>query len=271
MTIWKVLCGRNRVLRPAGKPGFLGLWLAILAACVLGAFLLVPRVISLYHIEVGGRALERARAFHAARPHDVNPMLDRALTHLQRAVAIAPRNGYAHRRLGQAWLLLGNNEAARDALRQAAALRPHNPLIRIELGYAYDGLGQVDQALAAYERGGYGPAAEAAVVNMCKVADWQSGAGAGDDALQILQQKALPLAPDNLAVLVRMLHIYERMGEQAALAFAQPLRERLRDMPAEEVVLPAEPRLMAYVEEAIAALVEEGIWTEQKAGAVLAR
>jgi hypothetical protein len=164
--------------------------------------------------------------------------------------------------------LAGNNEAARDALSRAAELRPDHPLIHIELGTAYDGLGKVDKALAEYEQGGYGPAAEAAIANYLKVADWQAGSGAGDYALQILKTKVLMLDESNLPALVRMVGIYESMGEQATAEFAVPLVERLRALPVEDVTWPTEPRLVGYTKEAIATLVQDGVWTQEKADEV---
>jgi tetratricopeptide (TPR) repeat protein len=246
-------------------------WIGWVAACAIITVLFWSDLSTLYHLEAGGASLAKAEAFLAGHPHEFTPFLDRALLHLVRATEVSPRNGYAYRRLGQAWLLAGNNQAARDALAQAAALRPDHPLVQIELGVAYDGLGQVEDALAQYERGGYGPAVEAAIVNYIKVADWQADAGAGDYALEILRTKVLHLDPNNLPAMVRMIRIYENTSEQAASEFAQPLRDRLQAMSDEEIVLPTEPRLASYVERAVVALVQEGIWSQDRADRVLAR
>jgi tetratricopeptide (TPR) repeat protein len=273
--------GRERTfeaaLSAAGRPKmgeFLrryGTWLGVAVVCLVGVALTYPHLVSLYHIEAGGRALKEARVFRDAHPHDPNPSLDRALSHFQRATEILPDDGYAYRRLGQAWLLAGNNEAAREALERAVELRPDHPLIHVELGYAYDGLGKVDKALREYEAGGYGPAVEAAIANYLKVADWQAGSGSADYALKILKTKVLVLDEYNLPALYRMIMIYEGIGEQAAVEFAEPLRERLRALPVEDVTLPTEPRLVAYTEQAIAALVAEGMWTQEKADEVLSQ
>ena len=74
-----------------------------------------------------------------------------------------------------------------------------------------------------------------------------------------------------LPALYRMIRIYEGIGEQAAVGFAEPLRERLRALPVGDVTLPTEPRLVAYTEQAIAALVAEGTWTQEKADEVLSQ
>ena len=247
------------------------IWIGWVAACAIITVLFWPDLSTLYHLEVGGASLAKAEAFLAGHPHESNPSLDRALLHLRQATEVSPRNGYAYRRLGQALLLVGNNQAARKVLTRAVALRPDHPLIQIELGYAYDGLGQVENALAQYERGGYGPAVEAAIVNYIKVADWHIGAGAGDYGLEILKTKVLRLDPGNLPAMVRMISIYESTSEQAAAEFAQPLRDHLQAMSGEVIVLPTEPRLAAYVEQAVVALVQEGIWPQDRADRVLAR
>jgi tetratricopeptide (TPR) repeat protein len=246
-------------------------WLDVALAVMVVAALSGPFVLRLYYLDIGGRALDEARAFAAAYPDAVNPALDRAIRYLQRAVAISPPDGYAYRRLGQAWLLLGANDRAVESLRRAVELRPNHRLTRIELGYAYDGLGQADQALAEYELGGYGPAVDAAIVNYLKVADWKIAAGGGNEALHLLNDRVLRLDPTNLPALYRAMHIYQGMGEQATKEFAEPMRERLRNLSSKEITLPTEPRLMAYVEQAASALVEEGLWTQEEANAVLMR
>ena len=247
------------------------LWIGFAALAIALAFVLGPSLSTLYHIEAGGRALEDAEAFVTAHPGEANPRLDDALRHFSRAAEISPQDGFAYRRWGQALLLAGDNEGARDILLRATELRPNHPLIHIELGYAYDGLGQVDQALAAYEKGGYGPAVEAAIVNYLKVADWQAGAGAADYALQILQEKVLELDPDNLPALYRVYRIYQDTSEQAAAQFAVPIREQLKEMAGKKTTLPTEPRLLSYVEGTAADLVQEGIWNQKQADRALGR
>jgi len=255
---WKGLIARRRLA-----------WLDVALVVVIAAALSGPFALRVYYLEIGGRELDEAQAFAAAYPDAVNPALDRAIRYLQRAAAISPPDGYAYRRLGRAWLLLGANDRAVESLRLAVELRPNHRLTHIELGYAYDGLGQADQALAEYELGGYGPAVEAAIVNYLKVADWKIAAGGGNEALFLLEQKVQPLDPGNLPVMYRRMKVYEGMSEQAAKELAGPIRERLRGLPDQKIILPAEPRLMAYVEQTASALVEEGLWTPEQARAVL--
>ncbi len=237
-------------------------WLDVALVVMVAAALSGPFALRIYYLEIGGRALDEAQAFAAMHPGAVNPALDRAIRYLQRAVANGPQDGYAHRRLGQAWLLLGNNEEAVKSLRRAVELRPSHPLTHIELGYAYDGLGQVDQALAEYEQGGYGPAVEAAIVNYLEVADWHVAAGGGNEALHILNDRVLRLDPTNLPALYRAVKIYQGMSEQAAKEFAEPMRERLQHFQLAGVTVPSEPRLAEYLARTMASLVNEGIWQQ---------
>jgi tetratricopeptide (TPR) repeat protein len=229
---------------------------------LLAVVLALPYLPTWYRLEAGGQALKEAEAYAAAYPTAPNAALDRAIRHFERAAAGAPENGYAHRRLGQAWLLAGNNEAARQALLRATELRPDHPLIWIELGRAYDGLGQVDKALQAYERGRYGPAVEAAIANYLKLADWQIDSGGRRAALEVLEVKVLPLDPNNLPALVRMIDLYGALGEEKR---ATALREQVRVVRVRKLISPSEPRLVAYTEDAVAGLVEEGLWSRDKA------
>jgi tetratricopeptide (TPR) repeat protein len=237
--------------------------LAILLVLVfaLGLWLRRP-VLALYHLEAGGWAMGRAEAFRAAHPAVDNEFLDPALRHFQQAVELAPTDGYAYRRLGQAWLLAGNNDAAQRALSRAAELRPHDPLIHIELGDAWGGLGQAEKAVAEYEQGRYGPATGEAIASYLKLADWRIAGGSGDVALKILQDKVLALDPNNLPALYRVATIYEGMGKLAA-ASAAPIRTQMKEFPVESVAVPSSPALAGYLAQTMAALTEDGTWTRE--------
>jgi hypothetical protein len=76
----------------------------------LGLWLARP-ALALYQLEAGGQDMASAETFRAAHPTADNEFVDRALRHFMRAVELTPEDGYAHRRLGQAWLLVGNNAA----------------------------------------------------------------------------------------------------------------------------------------------------------------
>jgi tetratricopeptide (TPR) repeat protein len=233
-----------------------------LGLLALAAALTLPYLPTWYHMEAGGRALQAAQTYAAAHPAQPNAALDRALHHFERAAQRAPGNGYAYRRLGQAWLLAGNNDAARQALLRAAELRPDHPLIWIELGRAYDGLGQVQKALEAYEQGGYGPAVEAAIANYLKAADWQAAGGARRAALDVIETRILALDPDNLPALVRALDLTRALGETEREA---ELRQQVRELRPGQMTPPAEPRLAAYTADAVQRLVDEGLWRQGQA------
>lgn len=242
--------------------------LVVALACGLALWLGRP-VLALVHLEAGGRALARAQTFHDLQPDVANPALGSALRHLQQAVKLAPSDAYAQEQLGAAWLLAGDNEAARRTLSRALELRPYDPMIHVQLGRAWDGLGQVDRALAEYELAGYGSAMDAAIVNYLKLADWKLAAGGGDEALTILKGKVLVLAPSSLPGLYRMASIYEGMSEDAA-QFAVPIRAKMAHFPLESVTPPSEQRLAEYLAQAMMGLVEDGTWTRETLLSVVA-
>ena len=222
------------------------LLIGILIVCAVGVVWILPHAVGAYHLEVGGRALEQAKAFHALHPQQPNPALDQALLHFQRAVETS-QDGYAYRRLGQAWLLAGDKEKALSALKRAVELRPNQPLTHVELGTAYDGLGQVDLALAAYERGGYGSAVDAAIVNYLKLVDWQIAAGGTTEALRTLQDKVLQLDANNLPALYRILEIADNTGKPEVQELTSTVRQQLQHLPVGSLAVYAEPRLAGYL------------------------
>lgn len=238
---------------------FGGLALLVVFALALSVLLWRP-VLAIYHLEAGGRDLAGAEIFRSAHPTADNPSLDRALRHFQQAVAFTPGDGYAYRRLGQAWLFAGNNDAARQALSRAVALRPHDPLAHIALGDAFSGLGDAEKAVAEYEAGRYGAARETAVADYLKVAGWRIAAGSGDVALKILQEKILAFDPNNLAALAKMAAVYDTMG-QAGAAAAAPVRARLKQFATENIAVPASPALAGELAQTMIALTENGTWS----------
>ena len=81
--------------------------------------LALPYARHAYQLEMGGRALEQARLFAEENPKAPNPHLNQALQSLHRAVETGPEDGYAYRRLGQAYLLLGDILRGRGDIEQA--------------------------------------------------------------------------------------------------------------------------------------------------------
>ena len=102
------------------------LFLFGLLAC--GALALAfPHAISALYLEAGGRAMD-------------DPA--QAVAHLQQALKWDGANSQAYRLLGRAYLTLDQPDAALEALTQASALRPKNPLLHMELAQAYEAWGR---------------------------------------------------------------------------------------------------------------------------------
>jgi tetratricopeptide (TPR) repeat protein len=109
--------------------------LPLIVACGLGLFLVFPHLVSAYHLEAGGRAMDDAAS---------------ALEHLRRAIDWDPNNAQAYRLLGQVYREQGDWPAAIEALTTFTRLRPHNPLGHIELAEAYE---EIEAGAAGRDRG----------------------------------------------------------------------------------------------------------------------
>jgi TolB-like protein/cytochrome c-type biogenesis protein CcmH/NrfG len=78
---------------------------------------------------------------------------EQALAELKQAVALAPNSADVHFVLAEGLNLAGRHAEALGVIQKAMQLHPHYPApYAFELGWAYDGTGQVEQALAAYKR-----------------------------------------------------------------------------------------------------------------------
>lgn len=100
------------------------LWALLICGAVILAF---PHAMSALYLEAGGRAMDEPA---------------QAVAHLQKALTWDGANSQAYRLLAQAYLALGQPDAAIEALTQASALRPKNPLLHMELAQAYEARGQ---------------------------------------------------------------------------------------------------------------------------------
>lgn len=152
-----------------------------LLAC--GALALAfPHAISALYLEAGGRAMD-------------DPA--QAVARLQQALEWDGANAQAYRLLGRAYLALGQNEAALDALSQASTLRPKNPLLHMELAQAYEAWGRAPGEDADLDR----QAArewKLAGLNVDKLLDQGEKyrkEGFPDEAL-VWYERAMRLAPD---------------------------------------------------------------------------
>jgi len=124
----------------------------------------------------------------------------RLVTNLLRgAVALDSENGQAHRELGKILLLQGDFENALDELTVAEAFQPRNSLIHLEIGSIYDEVGEPSKATEEYEKAGYGPKWDSAVVNYVVLAEEHLTSGDLGLAVQTLRQ-ALRADSDNLYV-----------------------------------------------------------------------
>ena len=109
-------------------------WAFVLLGGIL-AVLAFPHLVSAYHLEAGGRALDQVSNPNGQIP---NPNLSRAVAHLEAALRWDAGNAQAYRLLGQAYLAQGDLVAAAEALTRYTELRPDNPLGHIELAGVYE-------------------------------------------------------------------------------------------------------------------------------------
>lgn len=233
----------------------------VLASTVMLGIWLGPYALSVYHTEAGGRALDAALVpvfSDRLAPEQVisAERLQAGMAHLQEAYRQDPRNAQALRLLARAYLSQGNPQAALEALQQASAVRPENPLLRLELGDVYDALGRTEEAVQAYESGGVGSRGLPLAANYLKLADAKAQAGGGDAAI-ILWRKALAVDPGNLYALHRLTEAHRAMGDESQAA---AYGERLQNFELSSVAVPSDFRLAEYQAQAMAALTESRVW-----------
>jgi tetratricopeptide (TPR) repeat protein len=119
-------------------------WLfLLLAALIVIALLASPYLVSAYHLEAGGRAIERhSDGAAASQGHD----LGSAVEHLEGAIRWDPNNAQAYRLMARIYQTQGNWLDAVEMLSRYTELRPKNPLGFIELAELY---GKIDAELAS--------------------------------------------------------------------------------------------------------------------------
>ena len=91
------------------------------------------------YVNLGNLLMEQGRAAEAVGP-------------LEKAVAIAPQNGFCHLTLGVCYRKLGQVELARRELESAVRLDPENALAHYQLGRLYAQIHALDLARAEFER-----------------------------------------------------------------------------------------------------------------------
>jgi len=114
-------------------------WIAFVAASLLILVLVTPYLVSAYHLEAGGQALDDLELLSYNAPA--------ALEHLQKAIEWQPDNAQAYRLLGKVYRAQGDWLAAIEALTRYTELRPDNPLAHIELAEVYEAVEAEMQAM----------------------------------------------------------------------------------------------------------------------------
>lgn len=238
--------------------------LPVLALAIALGLWLRPYALSLYHLEIGARAVEQALestfSYRLAPEQVLDPAgLATGTEHLQEALLWDAHNVQALRLLARAYLNQGQPEAALEVLQQALVVRPHNPLLLLELGDVYDSLGWTEEAVRAYEAGGIGTRALPLVANYLKLTETQVAWGSGEVAIA-LWRRVLDIDPHNLYALVHLARAYRDLDDARAAARYE---RRLRAFELEGIDVPLAPRLAEYQGQALAALVDDGLWEQE--------
>ena len=122
-------------------------WPFVLAGGIL-AVLAFPHLVSAYHLEAGGRAVDDLELLSYNAPA--------ALEHLQKAIEWQPDSARAYRLMGKVYRAQGDKildsksqglVAAAEALTRYTELRPDNPLGHIELAEVYEAIKAEMQAM----------------------------------------------------------------------------------------------------------------------------
>ncbi len=252
-----------RALQRTGR-----IWLLLLVLAALW-FLSADQVMSLAHAEIAGSALDRGLLMLSEDPTEPNPYLDRALRNYQAALAWNDGNAHAWRKLGELYLLLGQNQAAQEALSRAVALCPEQPLYHLLLGDAWDGAGSAQEAVAEWELGrGLELRRDQMVVNYTKLADAHIQMGDPLSAIPTLRDDVLRLEPSDLFALSVIVTAYDgAVGGPHPLA--DPYRERVEFVEPEALRKSSDPRYTDFQARAVLRLYQGGQWTAEKAAGVV--
>jgi len=115
-------------------------WPFVLAGGIL-AVLAFPHLVSAYHLEAGGRAVDDLELLSYNAPA--------ALEHLQKAIEWQPDNAQAYRLLGKVYCAQGDKilGSKSQGLTRYTELRPDNPLAHIELAEVYEAVEAGMQAM----------------------------------------------------------------------------------------------------------------------------
>ena len=102
--------------------------------------------------KAGIRSDPAGEALNAALQHHQSGRLEEAATLYSKILEADPRHADANHLLGVIAFQLGRNEVAADLIGIAIAANRSNPAFHSNLGNALNGMGRLDDALAAYDR-----------------------------------------------------------------------------------------------------------------------
>ncbi|WP_353256394.1 tetratricopeptide repeat protein, partial [Hyphomonas sp.] len=102
--------------------------------------------------KAGIRSDPAVEALNAALQHHQSGRLEEAATLYSKILEADPRHADANHLLGVIAFQLGRNEVAADLIGMAIAANRSNPAFHSNLGNALNGMGRLDDALAAYDR-----------------------------------------------------------------------------------------------------------------------
>ncbi len=222
------------------------IWFGLVAAILLGLLWLgVLHIGSAYYLNKGGQLLNKNNN-------------QAAIHYLETALRFEANNALAYRWLARAYLQLDQPEKALAAAQQALHLSPHNPLVQLETGDAYDRLGDTAPAIAHYEAGGVGDRTPQLLVNYLKLADKLWLAGEQEAAIALWRDKVSGFGYADLYANWRLFQYYAGDDEKSNL-----YRQAVMHFPEPSIMLATDPRLANYQIEAISGVIKDNLWPQE--------
>ena len=232
-------------------------------AGIAGMLWIRPWLMAIYHTEIGAREIEAA--LRPVFPDRLAPelvqdptRLARGLAHLQAALAWDPRHLAARRLLARAYAAQDRPAEAEAVLRPALEAFPGHPMVALELGDVADMRGDAETAVRFYEQGRVGNRGIPLAVNYLKRAEAVQDRNL--DLAARFWERALAVDPGNLFAAYQLWRFHRHLGDVTG---AEEIAARLRRFGPEAVAVRADLdfRRPRYQAQAMARLVEEGLWT----------
>lgn len=238
----------------------IGVLVGLLLLFVAGLWLR-PQAFAAYHFRMGERMLERAlRPVYSDRlaPERVldTAALEVGIRHLEAAIRWGMDDPHPFQFLARAYLSLNQPEQALDMLQRALQIWPEEISLHLDLADVYDSLGHTEEAIREYERGGIGTRRLPLAANYLKLAEAQVEYGGNDELAIRLWLRTLQVDPGNLCALYSLYVVHRKIGDTITAAQYQ---EQLK-MRGPNVPLPMDFRLAECQAQAMAGLVEWGLW-----------